>query len=92
MSVFYSTCCFTNLINEFGTLDVRELGVGSLQVSVTFGLNQTLVWSLSRGSSLSISSIELIDDVHAFNDLSERRKALLVKETVPLVSCIDKDL
>lgn len=88
--MLYKRC--TSLIKEFGTLYVRELGVRSFQVRVTLGLNQTLVWSLSGGSSFSISSIELIDNVHAFDDLSERRKALFVQETISFVICIEKDL
>mmetsp|Transcript_124625 Transcript_124625/g.360529 ORF Transcript_124625/g.360529 Transcript_124625/m.360529 type:complete len:261 (-) Transcript_124625:401-1183(-) len=80
------------LISKTGRLNVGKLGVGILQVCITLRLNEALVRSLSGGCPLTVSGIKFINDIHSLDNLTKRREALFVQESIPFLASVEKDL
>lgn len=81
-----------NLFCKACLLNVGKLWVGFFQVRIAFGLDESLVGTLSGRLPFAVACIQLINNVHSLNHLSERREALLVQKGIAFVSSIEKDL
>jgi hypothetical protein len=57
-------------------LHVVEFRETLFQVRIALRLNETLAWACSTGRAFTVIGIEGIHNAHAFNDLTEWRKAL----------------
>ena len=80
------------LLYKSGSLDVRKLGIGCFKIGIPLRLNQTLVGASTLWRSFTVSCIELIDNIHSFNDLSKGRESLLVQKAISFWVGIDKYL
>ena len=72
--------------------NICELGECCLEIGIPLGLDKSLARPHSRWSTLSIARIETIDNVHAFNHFSKGTETLLIKKSVSLFPCVDKNL
>lgn len=73
-------------------LNVRKLWVRFFQVGIPFSLDESLVGSLPSWLTFTITRVQLIYNIHAFDDLTERRKPLLVQESIAIGSSVEKYL
>src|ERR1700687_2562284 len=71
-------------------LDEIQLREILCQIVVAFPLDSRLVGACTSRRALPVSGEELVDDVHAGNDLAERRKPLIVEPRI--IPEIDEDL
>ena len=84
--------CVDSLFGNCSFGNVREIWITLGKVWITLLLDKGLIRTFSPGGPFAVSSIKLVDDIHSFKDNSERRESLLVQESIPLLSRVDKDL
>ena len=78
-------------LHKFHSANVGQFGK-ALQVLVALLLQQSLIGSLSRRSSIAIAGIKPIDMFHAVHDVSNGGKALGVQKGIAVRIGIDVDL
>src|SRR3954468_21879540 len=79
-----------SLLLEGRLLHIVEIAEIASQVGIALALDAALVGTAAVGGALAVAAVELVDDVHAGGDLTERRKAHLVEPAV--VGEVDEDL
>ena len=82
----------TNLGLEGGFAEIAEFGKVLRQVGIALQLDLALIGTTARGSALAISGVELIHNIHSFNDFSNGTKALIIQKGIALFTGIDKNL
>jgi len=84
------SCSEEVCLEELDAFDIRELGKARGEVIVAVLLEEHLVRPLAARCTFTISTVELVDDVHALSDLPDGREAAAVQKRI--VVGVDEEL